>query len=55
MMKSEESESLELPTTWATLDAVKNNHVYEFDIKKYFNSDPLSALYQAEELVKRNQ
>jgi len=59
VMKSEESDALDLPTTWATLDAVKNNSVYEFDIKKYFNSDPISALYQAEEiadeLVKRDQ
>lgn len=50
-MKSEESKAVDLPTTWTTLDAVTNNRVYEFDIKKYFNSDPLSALYQAEEIA----
>lgn len=58
-MKNEESDALDLPATWTTLDAVKNDRVYAFDIKKYFNSDPLSALYQAEEiadvLVKGNQ
>ena len=59
VMKNETSGSLKLPATWTTLEPVKNNHVYELDIKKYFNSDPLSALYQAEEiadvLVKGNQ
>lgn len=59
VMTNETSGSLKLPATWATLEPVKNNNVYELDIKKYFNSDPLSALYQAEEiadvLVKGNQ
>lgn len=50
-MKSEKSDKVELPTVWTNLDAVKNNHVYEFNIKKFFNSDPLSALYQAEEIA----
>ncbi len=59
VMTNETSGSLKLPATWATLEPVKNNKVYELDIKKYFNSDPLSALYQAEEiadvLVRGNQ
>ncbi|WP_188006679.1 ABC transporter substrate-binding protein [Sporosarcina sp. ANT_H38] len=50
-MKSEESDKVDLPKVWTNLDAVKNNHVYEFDIKKFFNADPLSALYQAEEIA----
>ncbi len=51
IMTTETSGSLKLPATWTTLEPVKNNKVYEFDIKKYFNSDPLSALYQAEEIA----
>ncbi|MFJ7935657.1 ABC transporter substrate-binding protein [Sporosarcina sp. NPDC096371] len=51
VMKNETSESMDLPTTWTSLETVKNNHVYKLDIKKYFNSDPLSALYQAEEIA----
>ncbi|HJF32952.1 MAG TPA: ABC transporter substrate-binding protein, partial [Sporosarcina psychrophila] len=50
-MKSEESDKVDLPKIWTNLDAVKNNHVYAFDIKKFFNADPLSALYQAEEIA----
>lgn len=41
----------ELPSVWNSLDAVKNHHVYELNIKKYFTSDPLSALLQAEEMA----
>ena len=41
----------DLPSVWNTLDAVKNNHVYEINIKRYFTSDPLSALLQAEEMA----
>ncbi|MEK3887876.1 ABC transporter substrate-binding protein [Bacillus sp. FSL K6-3431] len=52
-MKSEGSEGVKLPTIWNNFDAVKNNNVYEFDIKKFFNSDPLSALYQAEEIANK--
>jgi len=51
VMTNETSGSLKLPATWTTLEAVKNNRVYELDIRKYFNSDPLSALYQAEEIA----
>lgn len=41
----------ELPSIWNSLDAVKNNHVYEINIKRYFTSDPVSALLQAEEMA----
>lgn len=51
VMTNETSDSLKLPATWTALEAVKNNNVYELDIRKYFNSDPLSALYQAEEIA----
>lgn len=51
VMTNETSGSLKLPATWTTLEPVKNNNVYELDIRKYFNSDPLSALYQAEEIA----
>ena len=51
VMRNETSDSLKLPTTWTTLEPVKNNNVYELEIRKYFNSDPLSALYQAEEIA----
>ncbi|QNK89158.1 ABC transporter substrate-binding protein [Sporosarcina sp. resist] len=58
-MKSEASEAVDLPTTWTTLDTIKKNRVYEFDMKKFFSSDPISVLYQteeiADELVKRNK
>ncbi len=36
---------------WANLPAVKNNQVYEFNIRKYFNADPLSYIQQAEEIA----
>ncbi|WP_107839919.1 AraC family transcriptional regulator [Metasolibacillus meyeri] len=41
----------DLPTTWKNLEVVKNKKVIELDPKYYFASDPLSALYQAEEMV----
>ncbi|MEC1177683.1 hypothetical protein P9B03_04240 [Metasolibacillus meyeri] len=41
----------DLPTTWKSLEVVKNKKVIELDPKYYFASDPLSALYQAEEMV----
>ena len=50
-MKSEESNKIDLSKVWTNFEAVKNNHVYEFDIKEFFNADPVSALYQAEEIA----
>ncbi|MBO0999733.1 ABC transporter substrate-binding protein [Bacillus sp. SD075] len=51
MITPGEDSKVELPSVWNTLEAVKNNHVYELNIKKYFTSDPLSALLQAEEMA----
>ncbi|UNK18342.1 ABC transporter substrate-binding protein [Paenibacillus sp. N3/727] len=51
MVRNGEGSELELPSVWNSLDAVKNKRVYELDMKKYFTSDPLSALLQAEEMA----
>lgn len=51
VITSGEEKELELPSVWNSLDAVKNNRVVELDMKKYFTSDPLSALLQAEEMA----
>lgn len=31
--------------------AVANDRMYAFDLRKYFNSDPMSALLQVEEIA----
>jgi iron complex transport system substrate-binding protein len=36
---------------WSSLPAVKNNNVYEFNLRKYFNDDPISFISQAEEIA----
>ncbi|WP_051003932.1 AraC family transcriptional regulator [Gottschalkia acidurici] len=41
----------DLPATWTELDAVKNDEVIELDVKRYFSSDPISVMYQIEELA----
>ncbi|MGM1045664.1 MAG: ABC transporter substrate-binding protein [Bacillota bacterium] len=51
MVRNGVGSELELPSVWNSLDAVKNKRVYELDMKKYFTSDPLSALLQAEEMA----
>ncbi|WP_232698076.1 ABC transporter substrate-binding protein [Brevibacillus daliensis] len=51
MITKGEGSKPELPSVWNSLDAVKKQHVYELNIKKYFTSDPLSALLQAEEMA----
>lgn len=51
MVRNDVGSELELPSVWNSLDAVKNKRVYELDMKKYFTSDPLSALLQAEEMA----
>ncbi|MFD2117228.1 ABC transporter substrate-binding protein [Paenibacillus yanchengensis] len=38
----------ELPSTWNSLEAVKNGNVMELYMKEFFVGDPVSTLYQAE-------
>lgn len=50
-LANEDAEPPKLPATWTSLNTVANKHVYEIEMKKYFASDPLSALLQAEEIA----
>ncbi|MEG0258638.1 MAG: AraC family transcriptional regulator [Lysinibacillus sp.] len=43
----------DLPPTWKSLNAVKNNKIIELDPIYYFPSDPLSSLHQAEEIAEK--
>ncbi|WP_410772423.1 AraC family transcriptional regulator [Fontibacillus sp. BL9] len=51
VLVNEGQEPPKLPSTWTSLPAVTNNRVYEIEMKKYFASDPMSALLQAEEIA----
>ncbi|WP_145046659.1 ABC transporter substrate-binding protein [Paenibacillus xylanexedens] len=42
-----------LPDVWASLPAVKNNHIFKLDIHKYFTADPYTSILQAEEIADR--
>ncbi|EON74000.1 AraC family transcriptional regulator [Lysinibacillus sphaericus] len=43
----------ELPSTWTNLDIVKNNKIIDLSPEHYFASDPLSGLYQAEDMANK--
>ncbi|WKL02866.1 hypothetical protein Q0F98_03205 [Paenibacillus amylolyticus] len=51
MLKVEGQEPTNLPATWTSLDAVKNNHVIEIEMEKYFAADSFSSLLQAEDIA----
>lgn len=50
---SEEDGGVEMPQTWETLEPVKNGHIVQLDIKKYFTGDPISVLLQAEDMAEQ--
>lgn len=43
----------QFPPTWTNLDVVKNNKTITLEPEYYFASDPLSGLYQAEDLAEK--
>ncbi|MGE6664588.1 AraC family transcriptional regulator [Paenibacillus xylanexedens] len=51
VLKVEGQEPTNLPATWTSLDAVKNNHVIEIEMEKYFAADSFSSLLQAEDIA----
>ncbi|OAX47535.1 AraC family transcriptional regulator [Paenibacillus sp. AD87] len=51
VLSVEGKEPPKLPVTWTTLDAVKNHHVIEIEMEKYFAADSFSSLLQAEDIA----
>jgi iron complex transport system substrate-binding protein len=51
VLKVEGKEPPKLPVTWTSLDAVKNHHVIEIEMEKYFAADSFSSLLQAEDIA----
>ncbi|WP_052675780.1 AraC family transcriptional regulator [Paenibacillus sp. IHBB 10380] len=51
VLKVDGKEPPKLPVTWTSLDAVKNHHVIEIEMKKYFAADSFSSLLQAEDIA----
>ncbi|SIR57889.1 iron complex transport system substrate-binding protein [Paenibacillus macquariensis] len=51
VLKVDGKEPPKLPVTWTSLNAVKNHHVIEIEMKKYFAADSFSSLLQAEDIA----
>ncbi|MFB8375466.1 AraC family transcriptional regulator [Paenibacillus taichungensis] len=51
VLSVEGKEPPKLPVTWTSLDAVKNHHVIEIEMEKYFAADSFSSLLQAEDIA----
>ncbi|NEU60526.1 AraC family transcriptional regulator [Paenibacillus sp. ALJ109b] len=51
VLSVEGKERPKLPVTWTSLDAVKNHHVIEIEMEKYFAADSFSSLLQAEDIA----
>ncbi|WP_063565628.1 AraC family transcriptional regulator [Paenibacillus sp. O199] len=51
VLSVEGKEPPKLPGTWTSLDAVKNHHVIEIEMEKYFAADSFSSLLQAEDIA----